>query len=177
MLLGNSYTFFRIASKNFIDVDEDSNFAGQQAVGDALMASGNPYAMAAGAAFKALSAEIQKGDTIKIQDIDNYLVMGGNVPNVSVQEGLIAQFEEWIINYNEEKRQNIKKRGQNHAINLWCKRQTKIRANAGLRIPAGAGNSGCDHSGARHHRQQHEPGCRPVRRRCRYARLPALYPL
>ncbi len=63
-------------------------------------------------AFKTLSAEIQKGDTIKIQDIDNYLVMGGNVPNVSVQEGLIAQFEEWIINYNEEKRQNIKKRGQ-----------------------------------------------------------------
>lgn len=42
-------------AKNFIDVDEDSNFAGQQAVGDALMASGNPYAMAAGAAFKALS--------------------------------------------------------------------------------------------------------------------------
>lgn len=43
-------------AKNFIDVDEDSNFAGQQAVGDALMSSGNPYAMAAGAAFKALSA-------------------------------------------------------------------------------------------------------------------------
>lgn len=43
-------------TKNFIDVDEDSNFTGQQAVGDALMASGNPYAMAAGAAFKALSA-------------------------------------------------------------------------------------------------------------------------
>jgi hypothetical protein len=43
-------------ASNFIDVDEDSNFAGQQAVGDALMSSGNPYAMAAGAAFKALSA-------------------------------------------------------------------------------------------------------------------------
>jgi hypothetical protein len=43
-------------AKNFIDVDEDSNFAGQQAVGDALMSSGNPYVMAAGAAFKALSA-------------------------------------------------------------------------------------------------------------------------
>lgn len=43
-------------ASNFVDVDEDSNFAGQQAVGDALMSSGNPYAMAAGAAFKALSA-------------------------------------------------------------------------------------------------------------------------
>jgi hypothetical protein len=37
-------------ASNFIDVDEDSNFSGQQAVGNALMSSGNPYAMAAGAA-------------------------------------------------------------------------------------------------------------------------------
>lgn len=42
-------------AKNFIDVDEDSNFAGQQAIGNALMSSGNPYAMAAGAAWNALS--------------------------------------------------------------------------------------------------------------------------
>ena len=34
-------------ASGFVDVDEDSNFAGQQAVGNALMASGNPYAMAA----------------------------------------------------------------------------------------------------------------------------------
>ena len=40
---------------SFVDVDEDSNFAGQQAVGNALMSSGNPYAMAAGAAWNALS--------------------------------------------------------------------------------------------------------------------------
>lgn len=42
-------------ASNFVDVDEDSNFAGQQAVGNALMSSGNPYAMAAGAAWNALS--------------------------------------------------------------------------------------------------------------------------
>lgn len=42
-------------ASNFIDIDEDSSFQGQQAVGDALMSSGNPYAMIAGAAFKGLS--------------------------------------------------------------------------------------------------------------------------
>lgn len=42
-------------AQNFVEVDEGSNFQGQQAIGDALMSSGNPYAMAAGAAFKALS--------------------------------------------------------------------------------------------------------------------------
>lgn len=42
-------------ASSFVDVDEDSNFAGQQAVGNALMQSGNPYAMAAGAAWNALS--------------------------------------------------------------------------------------------------------------------------
>ena len=42
-------------ASGFVDIDEDSNFQGQQAVGNALMASGNPYAMAAGAAWNALS--------------------------------------------------------------------------------------------------------------------------
>lgn len=41
---------------SFIDVDENSSFHQQQMVGDMLMKSGNPYAMAAGAAFKGLSA-------------------------------------------------------------------------------------------------------------------------
>ena len=40
---------------SFIDVDENSSFKQQQMVGDMLMKSGNPYAMAAGAAFKGLS--------------------------------------------------------------------------------------------------------------------------
>lgn len=55
-------TATNIAS-SFIDVDEDSNFAGQQAIGDALMSSGNPYAMAAGAAYKALSFIGEATDT------------------------------------------------------------------------------------------------------------------
>lgn len=54
---------------SFVDVDEDSNFAGQQAVGDALMASGNPYAMAAGVAFKALSV-IDQATGMGINTID-----------------------------------------------------------------------------------------------------------
>lgn len=41
---------------SFIVVDENSSFHQQQMVGDMLMKSGNPYAMAAGAAFKGLSA-------------------------------------------------------------------------------------------------------------------------
>lgn len=56
-------------ASSFIDVDEDSNFAGQQAVGDALMASGNPYAMAAGAAFKALSF-VDQATGMSINTID-----------------------------------------------------------------------------------------------------------
>lgn len=63
-------------------------------------------------AFKTIAAETSKGQTIKLQDIDNFLVVGSNIPNISVQDGVIAQFEEWIIKYNEDKRQNIKKRGQ-----------------------------------------------------------------
>lgn len=42
-------------ASGFVDIDQDSNFQGQQTVGNALMASGNPYAMAAGAAWNALS--------------------------------------------------------------------------------------------------------------------------
>jgi hypothetical protein len=38
-----------------IDVDENSSFGAEQALGDALMSSGNPYAMAAGAAVKTMS--------------------------------------------------------------------------------------------------------------------------
>ena len=43
-------------ASSFIDVDENSSFKEQQMVGDMLLKSGNPYAMAAGAAFKGLSA-------------------------------------------------------------------------------------------------------------------------
>ena len=39
-----------------IDVAEDTGFQQQQAIGDALIKSGNPYAAAAGVAYKALSA-------------------------------------------------------------------------------------------------------------------------
>ena len=39
-----------------IDVDENSSFKQEQALGDALLSSGNPYAMAAGAAVKLNSA-------------------------------------------------------------------------------------------------------------------------
>jgi hypothetical protein len=56
-------------AKNFIPVDQDSNFSGQQAVGDALMSSGNPYAMIAGAAFKTLSA-IDQATGMGINTID-----------------------------------------------------------------------------------------------------------
>lgn len=63
-------------------------------------------------AFNSIVAEISKGQTIRIQDIDNYLIIGSNVSKVSVNDGLITHFERWIIEYNETKRQNIKKRGQ-----------------------------------------------------------------
>lgn len=56
-------------AKNFIPVDQDSNFSGQQAVGDALMSSGNPYAMIAGAAFKTLSV-IDQATGMGINTID-----------------------------------------------------------------------------------------------------------
>ena len=68
-------------AKNFIDVDEDSNFQGQQAVGDALMSSGNPYAMAAGAAFKALSA-IDQVTGLGINTIDK-----GQAADVGLSKG------------------------------------------------------------------------------------------
>ena len=42
-------------ASSFVDVDENSSFQQQQMVGDMLLKSGNPYAMAAGAAFKGLS--------------------------------------------------------------------------------------------------------------------------
>lgn len=40
---------------NFIDIDDDSNFQTQQSFGNALLASKNPYAQMAGAAFNTLS--------------------------------------------------------------------------------------------------------------------------
>ena len=43
-------------AKSAIDVDENSSFGTEQAVGDALLQSGNPYAMAAGAVVKLNSA-------------------------------------------------------------------------------------------------------------------------
>lgn len=42
-------------ASSFVDVDDNSSFQQQQMVGDMLLNSGNPYAMAAGAAFKGLS--------------------------------------------------------------------------------------------------------------------------
>ena len=68
-------------AKSFIDVDEDSNFSGQQAVGDALMSSGNPYAVAAGAAFKALSA-IDQATGMGINTIDK-----GQASSVGLSKG------------------------------------------------------------------------------------------
>lgn len=46
-------------ASQFIDVEENSSFKQQQMVGDALLKSGNPYAMIAGAAVKTLSATDQ----------------------------------------------------------------------------------------------------------------------
>lgn len=43
-------------AKSAIDVDENSSFNQEQALGDALLSSGNPYAMAAGAVVKLNSA-------------------------------------------------------------------------------------------------------------------------
>ena len=42
-------------ASSFVDVDDNSSFQQQQMVGDMLINSGDPYAMAAGAAFKGLS--------------------------------------------------------------------------------------------------------------------------
>lgn len=46
-----------------MDIDENSSFKTEQAVGDALMSSGNPYAMAAGLAVKGMSALSQATGT------------------------------------------------------------------------------------------------------------------
>jgi hypothetical protein len=53
--LTNAVSGLTDMASSFIDVDENSSFQQQQMVGDMLMKSGNPYAMAAGAAFKGLS--------------------------------------------------------------------------------------------------------------------------
>jgi hypothetical protein len=54
--ISNAVSGLTDIATSFIDVDENSSFKQQQMVGDMLMKSGNPYAMAAGAAFKGLSA-------------------------------------------------------------------------------------------------------------------------
>ena len=54
--ISNAVSGITNIASSFIDVDENSSFHQQQMVGDMLMRSGNPYAMAAGAAFKGLSA-------------------------------------------------------------------------------------------------------------------------
>ena len=54
--ISNAVSGLTDLATSFIDVDENSSFQQQQMVGDMLMKSGNPYAMAAGAAFKGLSA-------------------------------------------------------------------------------------------------------------------------
>ena len=53
--------------------------------------------LAVNKAFNSIVAEISKGQTIRIQDIDNYLIIGSNVSKVSVNDGLITHFERWII--------------------------------------------------------------------------------
>lgn len=53
--ISNAVSGITDMASSFIDVDENSSFKQQQMVGDMLMKSGNPYAMAAGAAFKGLS--------------------------------------------------------------------------------------------------------------------------
>lgn len=54
--ISNAVSGLTDLATSFIDVDENSSFQQQQMVGDMLMKTGNPYAMAAGAAFKGLSA-------------------------------------------------------------------------------------------------------------------------
>lgn len=56
--MGKTATGLSMASNvaaNFIDIDDDSNFQTQQSFGNALLASNNPYAQIAGAAFNTLS--------------------------------------------------------------------------------------------------------------------------
>lgn len=63
-------------------------------------------------AFNRIVTKLPKGRTITKKDIDNYLVLGSNTQQVNAQDGLIANFEQWINKYNEEKRQNIRDKGQ-----------------------------------------------------------------
>lgn len=56
-------------ASSFMETDSDSSFEQQQAVGDALISSGNPYAAAAGAAVKVTSALDQALD-INVNNIN-----------------------------------------------------------------------------------------------------------
>lgn len=53
--ISNAVSGLTNIASSFVDIDDNSSFKQQQMVGDALINSGNPYAMAAGAAFKGLS--------------------------------------------------------------------------------------------------------------------------
>jgi hypothetical protein len=74
--ISNAVSGLTDLATSFIDVDENSSFQQQQMVGDMLMKSGNPYAMAAGAAFKGLSAMDQ--------------ALGINVNTINKKEGEVS---------------------------------------------------------------------------------------
>ena len=63
-------------------------------------------------AYNHIIATLPKGKVITKQDIDNYLVLGANTKQVNANDGLIANFKQWIDKYNEDKRQSKKTRGQ-----------------------------------------------------------------
>lgn len=62
-------------------------------------------------AYHAVINQLQ-GKTIKKQDIDNYIVLGVNAKQINANDGLVANFQQWIEKYNEGKRQSKKNKGQ-----------------------------------------------------------------
>ncbi len=64
-------------------------------------------------AFNALSQNIGDRETIKKKDIDEYISMKSTSMKPKANYGLVTEFEQWIKEYNEKKRQELKNRGQN----------------------------------------------------------------
>lgn len=63
-------------------------------------------------AFNRTLETLPKGKAITKHDIDNYLVLGTNTKQVNANDGLVANFQQWIDKYNEDKRQGKKNKGQ-----------------------------------------------------------------
>lgn len=63
-------------------------------------------------AYNHIIATLSKGKAITKQDIENYLILGASTKQVNVNDGLVANFQQWIEKYNEEKRQSKKNKGQ-----------------------------------------------------------------